>query len=1636
VGLHPEDRSFEAVPPHFFSPPTETRTWFHQGPIGDEFGDWEETDFSGEFSQEFWPGDATLPQSQVLSRPASMTDFLKGLPRRVKRDALRALRGRILRTELYALDDTERQDRPYTVTEYLHGVREKSLPAPGEEERERIFFPHTLAQRVTQWERGDDPMTQFTFTGDYDDYGQPRSQISIAVPRARDFRVAAAPGEPYLATHTVTAYAQRDDEQHYIVDRVARTTTYEILNDGSAALFDLLKTIGKGSVRSDIISQTLNFYDGPSFQGLSFRQIGDYGALVRTESLVLTEHILHEAYKSGSTVLSPPEMPPYLMPGASPAWTEEYPQEFRDLLPPLAGYTYQPGGGSEYEAGYFAATERRCYDFHKDPAGKGRGLVKVKRDPLGYDTTIGYDTYELLPTEVSNPADLTTRVTYDYRVLQPSEVADPNANRTAYIFTPLGLLESTAIMGKAGENVGDTLTAPGTRLAYDFLAFADPNRRQPVSVCIIRRVHHVNETDVPLPERDETIETIEYSDGFGRLLQTRTQAEDITFGDPVFGGAVLSANQDDQAGTRANVIGRQRTAQDLPNVVVSGWQIYDNKGRVVEKYEPRFSTGWDYAPPTDAERGQKVTLYYDPRGHVIRMVNPDSSEQWVIFGVPHALTDPDRFTPTPWDAYTYDANDNAGRTHHDPSLVDPHHWNTPASTVVDALGRTVETTERNGTNQDTDWYITRSAYDIRGNLLTITDALGRLAFRYVYDLTNKPLRIGSIDAGLWRTVLDAADNEIERRDSKSALILQAYDVLNRPIRLWARDGASEPFTLREHLVYGDGPDAEMTFVQAATANLLGKLYKHYDEAGLLTFEDYDFKGSVLEKARQVISDAAILAVFYPPPPNWQAQAFRVDWQPAGGMTLENHASRLLDPAVYRTSATYDALNRVKTMHYPQGVEGARKQLRPHYNRAGALERVELDGTTYVDHIAYNAKGQRTLILYGNGVMTRHAYDPHTFRLVRLRSERYTTPAPLTYQPTGTPLQDFAYKYDLIGNINTIRDRTPDSGMPNTPLGVDALDQSFTYDPLYRLLSATGRECDIPPPVPWDDQPRCTDLTRTRAYTENYQYDPVGNMKQWQHQAGGRNFTRVFALGFNSNRLSTVTIGATDYPYVYDDSGNLIQENATRHFEWDYGDRMRVFRTQPENAEPSLHAHYLYDASGQRVKKLVRKQGGHVEVTVYVDGIFEHHRLGRGGVTQENNTLHVMDNQSRIVLVRVGRPFSDDSTPAVRYHLGDHLSSSNVVVNDTGAWVNKEEYTPYGETSFGSFTRKRYRFSGKERDEESGLYYHGARYYAMWLARWTGTDPVRLPDDSNLYTYSKNNPIRFQDRLGTQTEDTDKDKPRSDPQVGAELSPNAPRDKGKTNLSASSQIEALDELERRWISGESMSPEERRQARLWWETKAIEANRVYRTQAFKELEFSAEHGGLRMAANIAKGGQVIAALGGLVLAAPVLAAAGEGISLSLGTRLTLAFPRLIPWGTAIVAALAGQNNPNNARPPLLRGGGGFTPSQAEEAAAQAVQRAYLAGTPRGLLGQLFHQLLGARPKGVDRFISQGAGQVELKTTYYLSGIPQAVVRNASQQTLRYSVEYQGITGWLLGQSLVPIRIVKIFNIVTGETRLGP
>jgi len=299
--------------------------------------------------------------------------------------------------------------------------------------------------------------------------------------------------------------------------------------------------------------------------------------------------------------------------------------------------------------------------------------------------------------------------------------------------------------------------------------------------------------------------------------------------------------------------------------------------------------------------------------------------------------------------------------------------------------------------------------------------------------------------------------------------------------------------------------------------------------------------------------------------------------------------------------------------------------------------------------------------------------------------------------------------------------------------------------LYRLTSATGRE-NVPGggyPFPgWDDTTRSTDPNTTEGYTRKYTYDKLGNIEQIR-QIGTNAFTRTFQYYTGTNKLERVNVGGDSYNYYYDAAGNQTLENSNRKFDWDAANRLLFFRNQVGSGEPTVEAQYLYDASGNRVKKIVRKQGGDYEIRVYIDGVFEFYT----DETETQNTIHIMDDKSRIATVRIGDAMGD-TTPAIKYVLENNIGSSMVLLDNTGAEVNEQEYYPFGETSFGSYSKKRYQYVGKERDEESGMYYYGARYYSAWIGRFVSVDPLKEKRAWLApYNYVQNNPIKNTDPTG-------------------------------------------------------------------------------------------------------------------------------------------------------------------------------------------------------------------------------------------------------------------------------------------------
>src|SRR5690554_237163 len=295
--------------------------------------------------------------------------------------------------------------------------------------------------------------------------------------------------------------------------------------------------------------------------------IGAYGAAVRTESLVLTDAIINAAYPA-----SEGGAPVYLN-ADTPSWPAEYPEIFKnriDAMSGRAGYRYDDASGR-----YYGVSGRTKFDFHDAP--DGRGLPVQIKNPVGQVTRVTYDAYNLLPTEVeqtlsSTQTTLKTTASYDYRLFKPVEVIDVNDNRSQVAYTPLGLVEKVAVMGKASEIFGDTLQIPGQRFVYDLTFTPETNTdlAKPVSVSTIIREYHTNSPVDAVPawaSGDETIESIEFSDGFGRVVQTRAQAEELDYeraGDPTYESAGLGLQH-------GSGIGDASPTTDPTRVRVSGW---------------------------------------------------------------------------------------------------------------------------------------------------------------------------------------------------------------------------------------------------------------------------------------------------------------------------------------------------------------------------------------------------------------------------------------------------------------------------------------------------------------------------------------------------------------------------------------------------------------------------------------------------------------------------------------------------------------------------------------------------------------------------------------------------------------------------------------------------------------------------------------------------------------------------------------------------------------------------------------------------------------------------------------------------------------------------------------------------------
>jgi RHS repeat-associated protein len=275
------------------------------------------------------------------------------------------------------------------------------------------------------------------------------------------------------------------------------------------------------------------------------------------------------------------------------------------------------------------------------------------------------------------------------------------------------------------------------------------------------------------------------------------------------------------------------------------------------------------------------------------------------------------------------------------------------------------------------------------------------------------------------------------------------------------------------------------------------------------------------------------------------------------------------------------------------------------------------------------------------------------------------------------------------------------------------------------------------------------------YERNYVYDKLGNIESVV-QTGTNGFTRDYTYNSGKNTLQKIedATPTTIESYTYDDCGNTLTTNLNRYYTWNYADQLLCYKNQAGMSDPTVFTQYDYSGH-DRVSKLVRTgtaMSPVYERTIYIDGIFEYVKL-ENGTTYEKNYIHIMDDKSRIAEVRInpGTAFPGDIIDDVVYILEDQIGSSVVRLNITGTIIDEEEYYPFGDSSLRTFTYKRYRYVGKEKDAESGLYYYGARYYAAWTCRFISVDPLAEKYvHLTPYNYAANKPIDDYDIDGMQS----------------------------------------------------------------------------------------------------------------------------------------------------------------------------------------------------------------------------------------------------------------------------------------------
>ncbi|WP_437793355.1 toxin TcdB middle/C-terminal domain-containing protein [Sorangium sp. So ce693] len=532
--------------PELHLPPVLTKTWFHTGA-------WiEGAKISARYESEYYAGDAEAVRlaDTLLREDLGAVEM---------REACRALKGRPLRQEIYALDGSAEEPRPYVVTEHSYAMR-RLQPAVGD--AHAVFFAHAREALEYHYERSEsDPRVTHALTLKVDDYGVVMQAAQIGYRRRAAVTVfpEQEQGKATLTENKVK-HLVPDEEGAYRIGVPTETRTYELhglplgaegvlgfqaVFDAAAAAEDVptlaYEGTPSGGFQKRLLQHARTTYWSDDLTGpLPFGEVGSRALPYESFAKILTPSLITSVF--GTRVTSG-----VLAEG---------------------GYLQLPD-----DPDYWVSSGRAV------PSAAHFYLPTTFVDPFGNASQVAYDPYCLLVTAVTDPLSNVVEAVPDYRVLAPRQLTDANGNVSEVRFDALGRVTAMALMGKPGAGEGDTLDDPTATFAYDLERFESTGKPNMV---------HARAREQHGPGNPRWLDTYSYSDGSGNEVLRKVKAEPGLAPERDANGALVHDAQ-------GNLVFSHATSR----WVGTGRTVLDNKGNSVKQYEPFFSATHEYEDETE-----------------------------------------------------------------------------------------------------------------------------------------------------------------------------------------------------------------------------------------------------------------------------------------------------------------------------------------------------------------------------------------------------------------------------------------------------------------------------------------------------------------------------------------------------------------------------------------------------------------------------------------------------------------------------------------------------------------------------------------------------------------------------------------------------------------------------------------------------------------------------------------------------------------------------------------------------------------------------------------------------------------------------------------------------------------------------